>query len=285
MNRLFFGVILFSILVFVSCQKEIDWGLGASNNPNLLLVKIKSKTGTDTTQVDYSYDASKRLIREKTTGVSGGTSLDNDLVIKRNASGIITTTVQKSAILLAAGVDSIETRYNYSTTTSKYTSSVFQFTIAGTTITDSTVYNYNGSGRITGDDHYLQVSGLPIPLPPLLGLKNYYIYSVSGTNIDSVKQDAATIPGGPLSPASVQAYKYDSKINPLIILNEALLLARTGLYNVNNTTRTVVTNAIDPTQDFTMDYTYKYNIVNKPDSSAGTRTPGGTVTTTKYFYQ
>jgi hypothetical protein len=248
-------------------------------------VRIKSKTGTDTTQLDYSYDASKRIIREKTTGISGGTSLDNDLVIKRNASGIITSTVQKSAALLAAGIDSIETRYDYNTGTSKYDCSVFQLTIAGTTVKDSAVYNYNGSGRITGDDHYLQVSGLPIPLPPLLSLKNYYIYSASGSNIDSVKQDAATTFGGPLSPVSSQAFSFDAKINPLIILNEAVLLARTGLYNANNATKTVVTNTIDPTQDFTMDYTYKYNNVNKPDSSYGTRTPGATVTATKYFYQ
>ena len=285
MNRIFFGVILFLIIFFVSCQKEIDWGFASANPATKLLVRIKSKTGTDTTQLDYTYDASRRIIREKTTGVSAGTSLDNDLVTKRNASGTITSTVQKSAALLAAGVDSIETRYDYSTGSSKYTCSVFQLTISGITITDSAVYNYNGSGRITGDDHYLQVSGLPIPIPPLLSLKNYYIYTASGSNLDSVKQDAATTPGGPLSPVSSQAYSYDPKINPLIILNEAILLARTGLYNANNPTKSVVTNAIDPTQDFTMDYTYRYNNVNKPDSSYSTRTPGATVTASKYFYQ
>ncbi|HMK25260.1 MAG TPA: hypothetical protein VK483_04455 [Chitinophagaceae bacterium] len=285
MKRLFFGVILFSILVFVSCQKEIDWGFDSGNPATKLLVRIKSKTGTDTTQLDYTYDAGKKIIREKTTGISGGTSLDNDLVIKRNASGIITTTVQKSAALLAAGIDSIETRYNYNTGTSKYTSSVFQISIPGFDVTDSAVYNYDGSGRITGDDHYLQINGLPIPLPPVLSLKNYYIYTASGSNIDSVKQDAATTPGGPLSPVSSQAYHYDSKINPLIISNEAILLTRTGLYNANNPTKAVVTNTVDPTQDFTMDYTYRYNNVNKPDSSYGTRTPGGTVTAAKYFYQ
>jgi hypothetical protein len=285
MNRLFFGAILFSILVFVSCQKEIDWGFASGNPATKLLVRVKSKTGTDTTQLDYSYDASKRIIREKTTGISGGTSLDNDLVVKRNSSGIITSTVQKSAALVAAGIDSIETRYNYNTGTSKYTSSVFQISIPGFDVTDSAVYNYNGSGRIIGDDHYLQVNGLPIPLPPVLSLKNYYIYTASGSNIDSVKQDAATTPGGPLSPVSSQAYNYDSKINPLIITNEAVLLTRIGLYNANNSTKAVVANTIDPTQDFTMDYTYRYNNVNKPDSSYGTRTPGGTVTAAKYFYQ
>lgn len=285
MKRLFFGAILFSILFFVSCQKEIDWGLGGGTTSNPLLVKIKSQTGTDTTQLEYYYDASKRIIREKTTGMSGGTNLDNDLIIKRNSSGILTTIVQKAAALLAAGIDSIETRFNYNTTTSKYSSSVFQLTIAGITVTDSAVYSYNAGGRITDDAHYLQVSGLPIPIPPVLSLKNYYIYSASGSNLDSVKQDAATTPGGPLSPVSSQAYTYDNKTNPLIILNEAVLLARTGLYNTNNATKTSVANTITPANDFTMDYTYKYNSAGKPDSAYGTRTPGGAVTATKYFYQ
>lgn len=285
MNRRFIGILLFLTLVFVSCQKEIDWGLGGSNNPNMLLVKIKSKTGTDTTQLEYYYDASKRIIREKTTGMSGGTSLENDLVINRNSSGIITTTVQKAAALIAAGIDSIETRFNYNTGTSKYTSSVFVLAIPGFAVTDSAVYNYDGSGRITGDDHYLLVSGLPIPLPPVLGLKNYYIYSASGSNMDSIKQNAATTPGGPLTPVSSQAYSFDTKINPLIILNEAILLGRTGFYNTNNTKKATVTNTITPANDFTMDYTYKYNLVGKPDSSYGTRTPGGAVTASKYFYQ
>jgi hypothetical protein len=285
MNRLFISVLLFTILVFVSCQKEIDWGLGGSNNPSLLLVKIKSKTGTDTTQLDYYYDAGKRLIREKTTGISGGTNLDNELIIKRNSSGIIITTVQKAAALIGAGIDSIETRFNYDGGTSKYTSSVFLLSIPGFAVTDSAVYSYDGSGRITSDAHYLQVSGLPIPIPPVLSLKNYYIYSASGSNMDSVKQDASTTPGGPLTPVSSQAYTFDSKTNPLIITNEAVLLGRTGFFNANNPSKTVVTNTVSPANNFTMDYTYKYNIVNKPDSSSGTRTPGGAVTVSKYYYQ
>ena len=88
-----------------------------------------------------------------------------------------------------------------------------------------------------------------------------------------------------MSPASSQAYNFDAKTNPLIILNEAVLLARAGLYNANNATKSSVANILAPANDFTMDYTYKYNSANKPDSSYGTRTPGGAVTATKYYYQ
>lgn len=277
--------LLFSSLFFISCQKEIDWGLGGGNTASQLLVRIKSQTGSDTTQLDYYYNAGKRITREKTTGVAGGMSIDNDLLINRNSSGIITSTVQKAAALIAAGIDSIETRYNYNGGTSRYTSSVFLLPIPGFAVTDSAVYTYDASGRISSDAHYLQISGLPIPLPPFLSLKDNYTYSASGSNLESVQQDAATTPGGPLSPVASQAYIFDSKTNPLIILNEAVLLGRTGFYNANNALKATVTNTVSPSNDFTMDYTYKYNTVGKPDSAYGTRTPGGAVTASKYFYQ
>ncbi|MBI5856052.1 MAG: hypothetical protein HZB42_00235 [Sphingobacteriales bacterium] len=278
------GIFVFLFLiVFVSCQKEIDWGLGGVTDK--ILYRIKSTTGTDTTQIDYTYDAGKRIIKEKTTGIAGGQNLDNELVINRNPAGIITTTVQKAAVLVAVGIDSVVTRYNYNTGTSKYTSSVFDLSIPGFAVSDSAIYTYDGSGRITGDSHYLSILGLPIPIPPVLVLKNTYTYSASGANLEMVAQDAATTPGGPLSPVSTQTYTFDAKKNPLIILNEAVLLSRTGLYNANNATKAVIADITDPTQNFTMDYTYKYNSANKPDSSTGTRTPGGNITVTNYFYQ
>ena len=211
MNRLFFGAVLFSVLFFVSCQKEIDWGLGGGNTTSQLLVKLKSQTGTDTTQLEYYYDANKRIIREKTTGISGGISIDNDLLIYRNSSGIITSTVQKAAALIAAGIDSVVTRYNYSTASSKYTSSVFDLGIPGFTVTDSAVYTYDAYGRITTDEHYLQIGGLPIPIPSVLALKDIYTYSASGSNLTVVSQDAATTPGGPLSPVSSQTFTFDRR--------------------------------------------------------------------------
>jgi hypothetical protein len=282
------GTIIFIITCsyLFSCQKEIDWGFpNPGTIASQLLVKIKSKTGTDTTQIDYTYDASKRLIREKTTGFSGGVNLDNDLVIKRNSSGIITITVQKAATLIAAGIDSIETKYNYDAATSKYTSSVFQLAIPGLSVLDSAVYTYDGAGRISKDEHWLQTTGLPIPIPPILTARNTYTYSSDGKNLLGVATDAAIPPGTPLSPATAQVFTVDGKVNPLIILNEAVLLSRVGLFSASNPSKSIVTNTIDPSQDFTMDYVYKYNSANKPDSSYGTRTPGGIVTAAKYYYQ
>ncbi|MFZ9386936.1 MAG: hypothetical protein ACO25B_03570 [Chitinophagaceae bacterium] len=275
----------FAALFVVSCQKEIDWGLGGGS-ASTRLVSIQSKSGpADSTRVDYSYDASGRLIREKTTGVAAGNSADNDLLIYRNTAGIITRTVQKSAALIQVGVDSLVTRYNYNSGTSRYTSSIFSTTVMGFTIMDSAVYTYDANGRISKDEHYLQTTGLPIPLPPILALRNNYTYSANGAELKGISQEAPSTPGGPLAPVSAQAFTYDMKVNPLVILQEAILLNRPGLFSAGNMTNTIVTNTISPANSFTLDNTYIYNSQNKPDSSYSTRNPGATITASKYFYQ
>jgi len=273
-------VILTAILVY-SCQKEIDWGTAGNLVTGQKLVKVISKTGTDSTTVTYSYDNQNRLIKEVTIGISGGTSLDNNFTINRNGSGIILNTVQKSVALAGAGIDSILTSYYYNATTSIYTSSVFSISTMGFTVTDSAVYSYDPTGKIASDVHYL-ISGI---LPPIQALRNQYTYSPNGINLIGYDQFAPSTPGGPLTLVSTQAFSFDLKINPLIIKNEAILLVRPGLFNANNNSKLVLTSSVSPAANFTQDYTYVYNSSNKPDSSYATRTPGGTVTAAKFFYQ
>ncbi len=264
-------------LVIVSCQKEIDWGLGGDQQ----LMKIRSQTGTDSTVISYTYDAQGRLIRENTVGVSGGTTLDNDLTINRNSSEVITTTVQKSAALIAGGIDSILTRYYYNTTNSRYTASAFDISLGGFSITDSAIFIYDNNGRVASDTHYI-VSSL---IPAFQALADQYTYSGNGLDLVTVAQLAAANPGDPLSPVSTQTYTFDSKVNPIKFKDEGVILGRTGFFDANNPSQLVLDNAADPSTNFTMDYTYKYNLAGKPDSSYGTRTPGATVTASKYFYQ
>lgn len=287
MKKIIIPLLGFFLAILISCQKEIDWnaGGGGTTAAGQKLVMVKSITGADTSQVEYYYDASGRLIREKTTGMSAGVDLGNELTVNRNASGIITTTVQKAAAMIMAGIDSIVTRYYYSTATSKYTAGAFDLGLPGFAVTDSVVYTYDASGRISKDEHYLTIGGSPIPLPPVMVLRNVYTYSADGKNLVSMSIEGAVPPATTLSPVSVQTFTADTKVNPLILLNEAIVLGRISQYSANNATKLSLTNTIDPSQDFNMDFTYTYNTDNKPDSSYGTRTPGGAVTAAKYFYQ
>jgi hypothetical protein len=280
MRKIFLLLPIVVLLVFVSCQKEIDWGTSNGSGGGKL-IKLRSMTGSDSTVVTYIYDANGRYGGEDLVGVSNGTTLDQTYRVNRNASGIITSTVLKSPAFVLAGIDSIVTIYYYNTATSHYTAGAFTMSVGGFSFTDSAVYTYDGSGRIASAAHWF-VSGI---IPTYEGLENQYTYSGDGLNLVTVNQLAATNPGDPLTSEAQTTNTFDAKTNPLMFKNEGVLLDRFGYYNANNGTKAVYSNTADPTQDFTYDITYKYNSAGTPDSSYQTKTPGSTVTASKFFYQ
>lgn len=272
-------VALTTLIGLTACQKEIDWGTG--NLANQLLVKVVAKTGTtDSTVTTYSYDAQRRLIREVNVAVTGGTTVQTELVINRNAAGVITSSVLKSPSLALTGIDSLVTRYNYSN--NRYTNGAFTLTLQGITFTDSTLYTYDANERIISDQHLLKSTLLPLPIPiPIL--RNVYTYSADGKNLTKQEQSAPSTPGGPLSPVSNQTFTHDTQVNPLILLNEAIILNRGDWFNANNVLTNQFASTANPTQNFSVDNSYRYNAANKPDSLFSTR--AGQVTTSKFFYQ
>lgn len=273
----FIGLLTASAIL-IACQKEIDWGTGSANQ---LLVKVVAKTGTtDSTVTLYSYNAQRKLIKElvKTSAIGAGVASQVEFIINRDASGVITSSVQKSPDLVLTGIDSILTRYNYSN--SKYTSGVLSLNVMGFAFTDSAVYTYDANNRIISDQHFLKTGLFPLAIPVL---KNVYTYSADGKNVTKQEQSAPSTPGGPLTPVSAQTYTYDTQVNPLILLNEAIILNRVGWFNANNVLVSQLTNTQDPTLNQTIDNTYRYNSSNKPDSLFSIQ--GGQLTTSRFYYQ
>ena len=277
--RSMFMLLLMGMFI-ASCQKEIDWGTGSAAT-NQLLVKVVAKSGAnDSTLTTYTYNAQRKLIREVVVALTGGTAVQAELFITRNSAGMITQSVLKSPDLAATGIDSILTRYYLSN--NRYASGVFTLNLMGLSFTDSAVYSYDANERIISDQHLLKSSLFPLPIPiPIL--KNVYTYSADGKNLMKQEQSAPSTPGGPLAPVSSQTYTFDTKTNPLILLNEAIILTRPDWFNANNVLTNQFASVADPTQNFTLDNTYRYNAANKPDSLFSIR--GGQLTTSKFFYQ
>jgi len=277
-----FAVLL--VLILASCQKEIDWGTNGGS-AGTKLYRVRSVSGSDTIVVDYTYDGNGRLIRERTTGLSPGISMDNDLVIYRNAAGVITRTIQRSPAFSALGVDSVITTVYYNTTASRYTAASFALTLLGFSVTDSAVFTYDGTGKISKDEHYLSSGAVGIPIPALLMLRNNYSYDATGNNLLQIRQDAAANPGDPLTPVATQTYTADAAVNPLKLQNEALVLSRPELFNAANVASLNFTDLTDPTNNFSESNVYFYNRLNRPDSCNSTATPGSAVTRIAYFYR
>jgi hypothetical protein len=274
-----FMLLLMGVLI-ASCQKEIDWGTGSAAT-NQLLVKVVAKSGAnDSTITTYTYNAQRKLMREVVVALTGGTAIQTELIISRNSAGMITQSVLKSPDLAATGIDSILTRYYLSN--NRYASGVFSLNLMGLSFTDSALYTYDANDRIISDQHLLKSSLFPLPIPiPIL--KNVYTYSADGKNLMKQEQSAPSTPGGPLAPVSSQTYTFDTKTNPLLLLNEAIILTRPDWFNANNVLTNQFASVADPTQNFTLDNTYRYNAANKPDSLFSMR--GGQLTTSKFFYQ
>ena len=273
------SIVFFFLLsaFLVSCQKEIDWGL--TNATEKMLIRVVKKSGTDSVITNYTYDASKRLVREKTTGTWQTVDRDNDMTIVRNSTGVIIKVIEKAQYLIASGVDSVVTRYNYDLATSRYASSVADLNQGGISVSDSVAYRYDMSGRIIRDDHFQSVTGFPT----VQLFKQEYVYTASG-NIDSVKQFSHNPLSGVFTLSIIYTYMYDTKVNPMKLNNEAILLYRFPLFGANNALRIQSKFISNPAFDSNSDLVFTYT-GNKPQTAVSTDMPGAIVSNITYFYQ
>ena len=237
------SVLLFcaALVLLVSCQKEPDFNIsgggtggngGGGNGGGTvgdLLVRAVSKTGADSVVITYGYDAAKRLILEKIVGISQGVNVGNDQQIIRNASGIITKMIQKSAFLQQAGLDSIITVVYYDAVASRYTSRVQEINFMGFSSKDSAVFIYDAGGKITGEDSY---QSDPLSSTYSLTFKTVYAYATNGNFNLTFKQ--YDLSNGSTDLVATVTYTYDTKVNPLHLNNEAFVIGKPESISANN---------------------------------------------------
>jgi len=279
---------LASVFLF-SCQKEVDYANGNNNSgggggggggtQGTTLVKTVSKNGTDSVVTVYTYNANKKLINEKITGKSQGIDVSNEYKYYRNASGIITRYVQINATLAAQGIDSVTTMVNYNSSSSRYTSTVSLITYSGFTVLDSTVFVYDGSGKVTESDLYL---GIPLLGSYDLAVKFKYVYAANG-NIS--QYDIYDLTSGTEEHVATTKNTFDTKTSPIIFNNEAFAIGHPDWVSVNNATKVELLDLTDPTNNYTMAITYTYNGTNRPATSVNTTMPGSIVDNVTYYYQ
>ena len=267
--------LLFISFLF-SCNKNES---NVNNNPavpSTLLVKKISKSGNDSTVTEYFYDQAKRLVWEKETSVISGVTKNISMKILRDNSGMITRTTDIADYLIASGIDSVVRIF--ANAAGRYTASVLNMTQGATTVQDSVYYFYDGAGRIIRDQHFQIVTGVPFTQV----FKREYIYSSAG-NIDSVKE--SDLSGGVYTLSYTEAYTHDSKLNPLQLQNDAVILYHVGFGGVNNTTKTQADFIGNPSYNNSISLVYTYRSDNRPLTSVSTKLPSGKVSDETYFYQ
>lgn len=276
------ALVALSCLLLFSCQKErsadrTDSGNGTASGE--LLTKTIAKTSTDSLVSVYTYDADKKLIGLKITGTDQGADASREFKYYRNASGIITHYSATSPDLVANGIDSLLTIIHYDNATSRYTSYVLNINILGYVQLDSVVYEYDGSGRITGERLYESPSGAGNDYY-YSGKVNYTYTNGNISQLDLYDYDQS----GAETFSGTSKYQFDSKINPAQFGNEGIILGHPEWASANNVTNGQLSDSNGPVDNQTVTITYTYNN-DKPATSVTSLIPDNTTTNTSFYYQ
>lgn len=280
-------VAIVSTLFLLSCKKDKSFdptnpnGGGGGVPATTVLSKTVTKVdGGDSVRVSYTYDNQKRFIGYTSEESYQGDVYRSELKFIRSAQGIVQKMVIKADDLIAAGIDSIYYKVNYNSGTSRYTSMVLIFDDGTDVFRDSTVYTYNGSGKIIqseefyddGGGVYLKTAKIEYTYNPAGNVsreKVYYFDDSSRSYVASYQDD----------------YEYDTKTNPLILGNEAFLLGDASLASPNNQIKDTYTDLEDATMNDVLNTVYTYNTANKPLTDIVTIVSDGTPYPTAYTYK
>jgi len=268
-------LILVTIVLF-SCQKEIDFasaGGGSGGTTDVLLQKLVSRSGSDSSTLEFGYNSSKKLMTLNTTDVTSGTTSLTRERVERNSQGIIQKLIIKDDQYQQLGLDSVVTVMEYSS--GRYVSKVTTIDLGIVVFKDSVVLIYDGGGSVVTERIYDD-----------LATGNYeenakIDYTYSGSNIATIKQ--YSYDGSTYSLVVTYSYdEYDNKVSPMNIGFEAFVFDSPAMYSSNNPTKSSIA---DPGSSQTFTTSYTYNSVNKPLTAMSAIQPGNSTATGTYYYQ
>jgi len=264
--KIILNALVATTLLFVACSKEgslenstsvLPGGNGGNGGgaTGSRLVQIGSKVGADTITTNFTYDNAGRLTQFRQVGIFSGMPFSAALTFKRNAAGLITSTVNKNDALAQFGLDSVEAFHTYDAANSRYRYSISRITIFGDTETDSTSYTYT-SGRLTSATVYTDDGSGYLPVSKV-------DFSYAGANLSEMKSYEWDDVSNAFVLEKTVTHEYDDKVNPVSFPTDALVTDMEIFYSANNAvkTTTVTTNPASTTVRLV---TYTYNNNNRP---------------------
>ena len=255
---------LSGMLLLLSCNKD-----NSLENGQRLIQKIVTRSGTDSTVIEYSFDSRSRFAQEKTTSGTDVTTIS----LVRDASGRATRMVQS-----ANGTPplTLVTDYTYLNATDfKLRNGLLKTDLNGLAITDSIAYTY--TTRVSKTTHYFSGVGIP-------GIVAYYLeytYDARGNMTQAKVYQASGL--NQFTVAATLSYEYDNNPSPVYFKDDALIEnLDTQFLSPNNVTKVSLV-AADPTDNFTATTVYEYRSDGRP--SKATRTVAGVSFVSDYTYR
>ena len=267
-------LILVASILF-SCQKEIDFANtngGSGGTTDALLQKLVSRSGSDSSTLEFGYNTSKKLMTLNTIDVTSGTTSLTRERVERNSQGIIQRLIIKDDQYQQLGLDSVETVMEYSS--GRYISKVTTIDLGIVVFSDSVALIYDAGGKVVTEKIYDD-----------LATGNYeenskIDYTYSGNNIVTIKQ--YSYDGSTYSLVVTYSYdEYDNKVSPMNIGFEAFVFDSPAMFSFNNPTKSSIS---DTGSSETFTTTYTYNSANKPLTAMSAIQPGNSTATATYYY-
>lgn len=209
MKRLQTAFYFLTALFLISCQKEIEGTIGNSNPGNTngaKLVKVVSKSGSDSTVVNYTYNGSGKIINYAVSGIDSGQAIDLRVSFVRNTSGIIQKRIIKTDDLITFGIDSIVTNIGYDATNNRYKSAVTSTSFFGFTFRDSVAFNFDGAGKLASQIDYSNDG-----FGGVYTIASKIEYTYAGNDILTQKYYSYDAAGSAFTLEETDSYEYDSK--------------------------------------------------------------------------
>jgi hypothetical protein len=266
-------LILVTSILF-SCQKEVDFANTNGGNvgtTDVVLQKLVSRSGSDSSTLEFGYTSGKLMTLNTTDVTSGTTSVTRERV-ERNSQGIIQRLIIKDDQYQQIGLDSVVTVMEYSS--GRYISKVTTIDLGIVVFRDSVALIYDAGGKVVTERIYDD-----------LATGNYeenskIDYTYSGNNMATIKQ--YSYDGSTYSLVVTYSYdEYDNKVSPMNISFEAFVFDSPAMYSFNNPTKSSIS---DPGSLETFTTTYTYNSANKPLTATSVIQPGNSTATATYYY-
>lgn len=292
------------LLTIVSCQKEIDWGTtpstgtgsggsgggsgsggsgGSGGGTGNLLVKVVAKQGADSTVETFGYNSANKLISHNNIGKSGGVSTDQKETFTRDAQNRIvqirniTVVPTLPGFPLGGTIDTTYTNVFYNGTDTKILCTKTTSKQFGIVYEDSVAYVYSGS-NVVRTKLFIKV--------PFIGYapngETAYTYDSNG-NLTNVKEYGVGVTTVDLE----RKYTYDTKVSPIVLGPDAVLISQEGLSGSNNAISSQMIDYVSGAGNLTSTTVITYRTNNTPASATGTVLQGGVSTTgtATYYYQ
>lgn len=252
-----FSTLLLLAVLFYACQKEANFEEARTQGTGRLLKTFTQEQNGDTATFNFVY-TSNGLLQSfaGTTAVPSGTQTLTYL-IGRTGGGIIQQYTKIESRQPGGTIDSVTYTLSYDAASKQYKNSVLSLVIFGSRVLDSTIFLYNGLGKISVAERYTNIN-----MANTLQKEERFEYTYAGENLTEIKKYDLSSSGVFGLSGVLQTSQYDTKLADLQLGNEAIVMGLTSWIAAANPLQQKLTRFSGNIEDAI--YKYEYTSFDQP---------------------